>query len=399
QTGGSTAAWQPIAGATGTVLLTAPFTAATSYRVAATANGLTTFSVPLAVAVGPCPCTQNLITGNVCNAAIVGVNLIGPGGAYLAALNSRCSGSQVPYGYTNYGLQHDSLHTTVLRGHAYSLNIIYASSTFGGTPVSGVWLDYNRNGVFEASEYTGVIPTIYGGLGGGYYLNIPASAPLGQVTMRLRTTNTSTIAFDGTKGCATLTSGETEDYVLTIADECPVLAPDILFNGALAGPVPAVGGSLAMRSLRALPAGTTVRWSGPNGFSSTLAQPTLTNLSSAHTGYYYLTVTNGSCQLTAARYLNMGTPAAVATAQNGLTASLYPNPSPGRTTLRLEAGAAPAVEVTILNSTGQAVWRTTARTTAGTTEIPLDLTRQPRGLYLVLAKTATGTVCRKWVVE
>lgn len=399
QTGGSTAAWQPIAGATGTVLLTAPFTTATSYRVAAIANGLTTYSTPLAVSVGPCPCSQNLVTGNVCNAAIAGVTLIGPGGAYLAALNSRCSASQIPYGYANYGLQHDSLHTTVLRGNSYNLSIIYPSNTFGATPVGGAWLDYNRNGVFESSEYTGAFTTTSPGLGGGYSLNISASAPLGQVTMRLRTTNTSTIAFDGTKGCATLTSGETEDYVLTIADACSLPAPDILFNGTLASSVPVAGGSLVMRSLRALPAGTTVRWTGPNGFSSTLAQPTLTNLSSANTGYYYLTVTNGNCQLTAARYLNMGTPTAVATAQNGLMASLYPNPSPGRTTLRLEAVADPIVEVVVLNSTGQTVWQTTVPTTPVATEVPLDLTQHPRGLYIVLVKTVSGTLYRKWVVE
>ena len=288
----------------------------------------------------------------------------------------------------------------MLRGRNYQLSILFPYSVSSVDPVGGVWLDYNRNGLFEASEFTLATTTRDPTLGyGGRTLAIPANAPLGQVTMRVRTTNTNLFTFDGTKGCANLTSGETEDYVLTIADECPLPAPDILFNGALAGPAPAPGGSLILRSLRTLPAGTTLRWTGPNGFTSSAAQPTLSNLSSAHTGYYFLTVQSGTCQLTTARYLNVGTTTATASAQEALAVSLYPNPSPGRSTLRLEGPMEPSATVIVLNSLGQPVWQATTRTLPGATEIPLDLSGQPRGLYIVLVKTTRGTAYRKWVVE
>ncbi|MCX7954490.1 MAG: gliding motility-associated C-terminal domain-containing protein [Bacteroidales bacterium] len=41
--------------------------------------------------------------------------------------------------------------------------------------------------------------------------------------------------------------------------------------------------------------GTSYQWSGPNGFSSNQQNPIIPNASTAHTGVYYVTVSNGNC--------------------------------------------------------------------------------------------------------
>jgi len=44
-------------------------------------------------------------------------------------------------------------------------------------------------------------------------------------------------------------------------------------------------------NLTSLPAGTTYIWSGPNGFTGSVQNPTITSASTAATGTYYVTIT------------------------------------------------------------------------------------------------------------
>lgn len=101
----------------------------------------------------------------------------------------------------------------IAAGSSTAINVTVGSG-FTSESVS-VWIDYNDNGVFEASEFT------YIGTGSGSVVSgtipVPAAAPLGDHRMRVRvaavgqTTATDDMACDDSQ-----TYGETEDYTIEI---------------------------------------------------------------------------------------------------------------------------------------------------------------------------------------
>lgn len=82
----------------------------------------------------------------------------------------------------------------------------------GGTEYVAVWIDYNQNGTFEASEFKAI------GSGNGVVISntitIPGTALTGITGVRVRVKYNSAMA--GGDACATLSNGETEDYLLNI---------------------------------------------------------------------------------------------------------------------------------------------------------------------------------------
>ncbi|MFM7079656.1 MAG: GEVED domain-containing protein, partial [Bacteroidota bacterium] len=95
-------------------------------------------------------------------------------------------------------------------GTPYSITV----TTGGDLEGIGVWIDYNQNSTFDASElvlsgYLGTNPATYSGT-----VNIPATAFNGSTRMRVRcayNTNAGTVG-----PCTAVTYGETEDYLITI---------------------------------------------------------------------------------------------------------------------------------------------------------------------------------------
>ncbi|MDP1745759.1 MAG: GEVED domain-containing protein [Bacteroidota bacterium] len=76
----------------------------------------------------------------------------------------------------------------------------------------GVWIDYDQNGTFDASEFT------YLGTGSLTITSaivIPGTATIGATKMRVRTRWLTTLT--GADACLAYTYGETEDYAVTIA--------------------------------------------------------------------------------------------------------------------------------------------------------------------------------------
>jgi hypothetical protein len=75
--------------------------------------------------------------------------------------------------HTDYNLLNDSLHVPLYQGQRY-VYTIYARDDATTQSQVGLWADFNRNGVFEASEYLGGQ-----NLGGSF--TVPATVPLGPV--------------------------------------------------------------------------------------------------------------------------------------------------------------------------------------------------------------------------
>ncbi len=116
--------------------------------------------------------------------------------------------------YTNYG--NDTTKLIQLKrgstGNAVEVSKAWAGSAYADG--IGVWIDFNRNGTFEASEkvYTGAVNTTTPVSG---TFSVPADAYLGDKTTTMRVAlryNAAPLA------CGSFTYGEVEDYAVKITD-------------------------------------------------------------------------------------------------------------------------------------------------------------------------------------
>ena len=129
--------------------------------------------------------------------------------------SSNCSGT----GYTDY-----TITSVGVPEFAAGSNVpISVAIGGGGNDSVGVWIDYNKNGSFEPTEYVflggSLVATTLSG-----NLSIPTGAVLGTTRMRVRV-KYDTAFFDGTSACSAYLYGETEDYSVTIVSSSACLAP------------------------------------------------------------------------------------------------------------------------------------------------------------------------------
>lgn len=228
-TGGAASfTWGPAAGLSGTTgaSVTANPASTTTYTVTGTTAGCsatattvvsvgTTPPVPVsatpsAVCIGPnsstltagpaapapyCqPVTSCTFPDQISNVTFAGINR-----------NSTCDATSG--GWSFYAAPNPTLAV----GTPYPISV----TTSGDTEGAAVWIDYNRNNVFEASE---MVLNGYAGTNPATYVNtvtLPASAINGPTRMRVRCQYAANPSVLGP--CANTTYGETEDYAVTIS--------------------------------------------------------------------------------------------------------------------------------------------------------------------------------------
>jgi len=130
--------------------------------------------------------------------------------------NSGTTCSTSPAGYSQYGTTPVNLTTTLDQGGSYTASITAIAGNANGTGVA-IWIDYNDNGTFDASERNDNGATKFASnTTGTLNVNVPISAPLGQHSMRVMAARNvlSNALLPCTPGNA---NGETEDYIVTIA--------------------------------------------------------------------------------------------------------------------------------------------------------------------------------------
>lgn len=121
---------------------------------------------------------------------------------------SGCNNATDAYTYFSGLSQYTA---TLTKGSTYSLNV---TEGLQSSDIS-VWIDYNQNQLFEASEWNQVAIGSSVGVASSVSITIPGSAASGLTRMRIRTRNT---GFSNGSGdaCTSFGSGETEDYDITI---------------------------------------------------------------------------------------------------------------------------------------------------------------------------------------
>jgi|GEM_PF-6329698 len=97
----------------------------------------------------------------------------------------------------------------------YSLTINTSSSD-----IVSLWIDYNQNGIFEATEWTQVSTYASAGVNTVCAIVVPANALVGQTTMRIRSRSTGN-TNGATEACTAFGSGCTLDFTINIASPSP----------------------------------------------------------------------------------------------------------------------------------------------------------------------------------
>jgi hypothetical protein len=196
--------WNDLAGASQAVYSTNTLNITSFFRCKLTCGSGTSYSVPIKVTVKPfnlCYCTSN-IQSNACNnnTGILGVEIV-----FENFINyNQC---------TTGGLAYTSFPSTTVTdnlglGQIYNVRVIVNS-----TSNIGMWIDYNRNGIYETSEYIFIANNQVAGTPANVFFTVPQSAVLGETGMRIRTRNAT---FGASDACTPFSTGETQDYVITI---------------------------------------------------------------------------------------------------------------------------------------------------------------------------------------
>jgi len=193
--------YTPITGATSNTYSVASISATTFYRAVVTCSGNSGTSVAVQVTASPTSACYCIPAASDCTDDDVIENVTVGGMSKTTA----CSAS----GYANYTGTDTA---TLVRG---ANNPITVTTGDSWTEQVGVWVDFDRSGTFEASEFTNLGPTTAGS--GGVHtgaIAVPAGTATGYTRMRVRVRFSTALA--GTNACLAYTFGETEDYTVNI---------------------------------------------------------------------------------------------------------------------------------------------------------------------------------------
>ncbi|HEY1038296.1 MAG TPA: GEVED domain-containing protein [Bacteroidia bacterium] len=101
--------------------------------------------------------------------------------------------------------------TTLTAGQTYTITVRET-----GSNITSLWIDYDHNGVFDHNEWTQVNTSSVTNALYNASFSVPANAYNGLTGMRLRT-RASGVLNDSTTACTNFASGETEDFLISIA--------------------------------------------------------------------------------------------------------------------------------------------------------------------------------------
>ncbi|MBV6453925.1 MAG: hypothetical protein FNNCIFGK_01162 [Bacteroidia bacterium] len=230
---------------TNTPYQTASQTVATQYQCVVTCSnsGLSITTSPVSVSMSPfnnCYCTTGL--GGSCS-----INSMSSVAIPSTTLNNVTNGCTGTYNaFPASGSTTATLTPTV----QYTLNVGIISGS-SNTQVA-IWIDYNQNGIYEASEFTLINSNIAAPGPGSGTFTIPVSALPGNTGMRVRSDWYSSASWTAADACTSRDYGETEDYIITIGlpPSClPPTSPTIAVTSTTSAdlswtapsPAPAVG--------------------------------------------------------------------------------------------------------------------------------------------------------------
>ncbi|MBI3234362.1 MAG: hypothetical protein HYZ42_10035, partial [Bacteroidetes bacterium] len=139
-------------------------------------------------------------------------------GIKLGTINNTGTGCSSSYSnsWSNYYKSTVATQTTTLR--ALNDYVLTFNNSNNAQKVA-MWIDYDRNGIYDASEYSLVSSNVSANATATYTLSIPATVTTGVTGMRIRSIDSASSIGSG-DACTSFASGETEDYRVTLVSPC-----------------------------------------------------------------------------------------------------------------------------------------------------------------------------------
>lgn len=114
--------------------------------------------------------------------------------------------------------------TTLYRGASATISVTSVSSA-----KISLWIDYNRNGEFEISEWNQVSAATVAGVPSALTFTVPTTSATGITGIRVRSSNLS-IPNGAADACTAFSAGECEDYYIIIENQAPQLSARVFLN-------------------------------------------------------------------------------------------------------------------------------------------------------------------------
>jgi len=237
--------WGTISGATSPSYATGALTGNMFYRVAVTCSGTTVYTTVRKVTVGIAACYCIPTHTYACTYTYIS-NV-----AFNTLNNTTACANGYAQAYTQYSAT-GAQTTNVYAGLTYPLSV-----TTNTAQRVGVWIDYNRDGVYSTSEYTSVSTASLANVASTVNIAVPATAQAGLTGMRVRCEYTF-YTLTSSSACSALLYGETEDYLINIQAQ-PVCsgAPTA---GSITGQSTVCTGTTQTLQLAGWTLGTTLQW-------------------------------------------------------------------------------------------------------------------------------------------
>lgn len=223
-----------IAGAT-TPIYTTTQSATTYYKVLVTCNGGTPVSSNVVTVVSTpvlsCYCTPVHSSACSSNNNIDSVSIVG---TTLMNFGTGCTSTN-GMAYTKYPAT-GSTTASLTAGSTYVFTVTTTSNN-----IISVWIDYNRNGVYESTEWNQVSTTSVANIANTVSITIPSTTTSGITGMRIRSRSNGSSNSSG-DACTSFASGETEDYLVNIIAASNVgITESTLQNNVVVYPNPTAG--------------------------------------------------------------------------------------------------------------------------------------------------------------
>lgn len=188
-----------------------------------------------------------------------------------------------------------------------------------------------------------------------------------------------------------------QTFLLSSINTNPNISPFVQIAGGawsqLADNTISEGQSLKFSPLPRVASGWT--WTGPNGFTSTVREPSIAVFSKVNAGVYVATYTNTSgCSATFSFKVSLPTTASINTLSDGLNAlEIYPNPVRGSIMIK----NATVSHVSIADTKGNNVFASDYETKP--IDLVIDVKHLPSGLYFIKLTDEHGSVTRKLILQ
>jgi hypothetical protein len=299
QTSPNNISWSAVVNATNTSY-SQSITAVTYIRLIVACGSNTAVTNVIQFTLNPvtlCYCNTNLGGSGCSGDNITNVTIAGTG----LNNNSTCNSNVTNGTYTQF-VPGAGTTATLSAGITYTISVTTTANN-----IESLWIDYNQNGLFDATEHTQLSLTSTPGAPTNAAFTVPLTASLGQTGMRVRSRAQGN-PNGPTDACTVFGSGETEDYLITIAAAagCAGAPGANLAVTSMTNVCPNGNASLSLANSYTV-GGLTYQWStatssvGPytSVSGATASAFTATNITAALWYQAVITCTNGGASTTA----------------------------------------------------------------------------------------------------